>query len=55
MKNDIPVLKVEGKTLPEAWEKAVISTWEDGLSIKTEYDKPEDPLSKDCSMVMGVH
>lgn len=54
MKNDIPVLKVEGHTLPEAWEKAVIATWEDGLSIKTEYDKPEDPLSKDCTMIMVV-
>lgn len=55
MKNDIPVLKVEGKTLPEAWEKAVISAWEDGLGIKTEYDKPEDPLSRDCTMMMVVH
>ena len=55
MKNEIPVLKVEGKTLPEAWEKAVITTWEDGLGIKTEYDKPDDPLSRDCTMVMVVH
>jgi hypothetical protein len=34
---DIPVIKVEGKTLPEVWEKAVLATWKDGLSIKTEY------------------
>jgi thymidylate synthase len=51
---DIPVIKVEGKTLPEAWEKAVLATWKDGLSIKTEYDKPEDPSSKDCTMIMVV-
>jgi len=51
----IPVLKVEGKTLPEAWEKAVLATWEEGLSIKTEYDKPQDPPSKDCTMIMVVH
>lgn len=54
MNNEIPVLKIEGKTLPEAWERAVIATWEDGLGIKTEYDKPGDPLSKDCTMVMVV-
>lgn len=51
---DIPVIKVEGRTLPEAWEKAVIATWNDGLSIKTEYDKPGDPSSKDCTMIMAV-
>jgi thymidylate synthase len=52
--DSIPVLKIEGKTLPEAWEKAVLATWNDGLDIKTEYDKPEDPPSKDCTMVMVV-
>jgi len=54
MMKDIPVIKVGGRTLPEAWEKAVIATWRDGLDIKTEYDKKEDPLSKDCTMVMVV-
>jgi thymidylate synthase len=52
---DIPVIKVEGNTLPEAWEKAVIATWKDGLDIKTEYDKPDDPSSKDCTMIMVVN
>src|SRR3989338_7213590 len=51
----IPVLLIEGNTLPEAWEKAVIATWGKGLAIKTEYDKPADPPSKDCTMVMAVH
>ena len=52
---DIPVIKVEGQTLPEAWEKAVLATWKDGLDIKTEYDKKGDPLSKDCTMIMVVN
>lgn len=52
MNNEIPVLFIEGDTLPEAWEKAVIATWQNGLAIKTEYDKPNDPPSKDCTMVM---
>jgi len=55
MNNSIPVLKVEGATLPEAWEKAVISTWKEGLDIKTEYDKDGDPLSKDCTMMMVIN
>jgi thymidylate synthase len=50
----IPVIKVEGKTLPEVWEKSLIEVWEKGISIKTEYDKPEDPPSKDCTMLMVV-
>ncbi|MDP3791944.1 MAG: thymidylate synthase [Candidatus Omnitrophota bacterium] len=55
MTKDIPVIRVEGDTLPEAWEKAVIATWKDGLDIKTEYDKPDDPASKDCTMIMVVN
>lgn len=53
-KGYIPTLKVVGKTLPEAWEKSVIKLWEDGVEVKTEYDKPEDPAGKDCTMVMEV-
>lgn len=50
----IPVLKVEGETIPEVWEKAVILCWEQGISIRTEYDKETDPPSKDCSMIMVI-
>lgn len=52
---DIPVFKIEGDTLPEVWEKAVLTTWRDGLQIKTEYDKPQDPPSRDSTMVMVVN
>ena len=48
----IPVLLVEKETLPAAWEDAVIKTWNEGASIKTEYDKPDDPPSRDATMVM---
>lgn len=54
MKGNIPVFKVEGKNLPEVWEKAVLLTWENGITIKTEYDKKNDPPSKDCTMIMVV-
>lgn len=49
---NIPVFLVEGDTLPEVWEKAVVKTWNEGIQIKTEYDKPGDPPSKDCTMIM---
>ena len=49
---NIPVITVRGKNIPEAWEKAVMATWTEGLSIKTEYDREGDPPSKDCTMIM---
>jgi thymidylate synthase len=55
MKGQIPVLMVEGQGLAEAWEKSVISLYRDGCDIVTEYDKPGDPPSKDCSMTIVVH
>lgn len=54
MKGNIPVLHVEGRTLPEAWEKAVLACWRDGVPVRTEYDKPDDPPSRDCTMVWTV-
>jgi thymidylate synthase len=51
----IPVIKIEGENIPEVWEKAVMETWKQGLQIKTEYDKPGDPSSRDCTMVMVIH
>ena len=54
MTQDIPVLKVESRTLPEAWETSVIDTWEKGMAIKTEYDKPGDPLSRDATMIIVI-
>ncbi len=45
---------VDAKTLPEAWEKSVVKTWEEGDRIKTEYDKPEDPKSRDVTATIVV-
>lgn len=49
MKN-IPVLHVEGKTLAESYEKAIYALYKNGCEFKTQYDKPGDPMSKDCTM-----
>jgi thymidylate synthase len=55
MKGSIPVLFAEGNGLAEAWENSVISTYKNGCDIKTEYDKADDPPSKDCSMTIIVY
>ncbi|OQA21433.1 MAG: thymidylate synthase [Actinobacteria bacterium ADurb.Bin346] len=52
---DIPALKVEGKTLPEAWEKSLVEVWSNGIAIKTQYDRPNDPPSRDATMMMVIH
>ena len=54
MGGDIPVLMAEGEGLAEAWENSLIAVHRDGCEIQTEYDKPEDPPSKDASMVIVV-
>jgi len=53
MKN-IPVLHVKGKTLAEAYEKALILLYEKGCRFKTQYDKPGDPESIDATMNMTI-
>ncbi len=55
MNGQIPVFLVEGKSLAEAWEKSLVKVYHHGCTIKTEYDKPEDPPSKDCSMTIVVN
>ncbi len=49
---DVPTINVNANCLPEAWEKAVVAVWEQGLTIKTQYDKPDDPPSKDATVMI---
>ncbi len=51
---DIPTISVTAKYLPEAWEKAVVEVWNKGIRIKTQYDKPADPLSRDATVMITV-
>ncbi len=51
---NIPILTTCGRTLPEAWEKSVLLLWDRGVQIATEYDRPSDPLSRDCTMIVTV-
>lgn len=50
----LPIVQVTARTLPEAWEQAVLQTWERGASIPTQYDKPADPASRDAIAVIVV-
>ncbi len=54
MAANIPVLMVEGHSLAEAWEKSLVELNSKGCDIKTEYDKPDDPPSKDSTMTIVV-
>jgi len=53
MKN-IPVLHVTERTLAEAYETALIKLYNEGTRFRTQYDKPDDPLSLDCTMNITV-
>ncbi len=50
----MPVITVTADCLPEAWEKCVLAVWDKGLEIKTQYDKPEDPPSKDATVIVTI-
>ena len=54
MDNNIPVLAVTGKTLAEAYEKALIELYNKGTRFKTQYDKTGDPLSIDSTMNITI-
>ena len=51
---DIPVLNIVGDTIPRAYERAIKEVWEKGASIRTEYDRPEDPPSRDATVMVTV-
>jgi thymidylate synthase len=53
MKN-IPVISVTRKTLAEAYEASITAVYEQGTRFKTQYDKPDDPESMDCTMNITI-
>lgn len=50
----IPVLTAEGESIALAWENALVTLFNSGCDIQTQYDKPDDPPSKDATMVLVV-
>ena len=51
---NIPVLSVSGETIPQAYENAIKEVWEKGVSVRTEYDRPGDPPSRDATVIITV-
>ncbi len=51
---NIPVISVQARTLAEAYENALVNLYEKGTRFKTQYDKPGDPLSMDCTMDITI-
>jgi thymidylate synthase len=52
--NGIPVLSVSGRCIAEAWEKSLLLLNEEGAAIKTQYDKADDPPSRDATMFITI-
>ena len=48
--NNIPVLFVTGESLAVTYEAALVKLYNEGTRFKTQYDKPGDPLSLDCTL-----
>lgn len=51
---NIPVLYVRGSSIAEAWENSIEELYKNGIRIKTQYDKPEDPPSIDSTMIITI-
>ena len=55
MPKNIPVLTVAADNLASAFEQALTSLYRNGTRFRTQYDKPDDPLSIDCTMNITVN
>ncbi len=51
----IPVLTAEGDSIARAWENSLLRLYDSGCELKTQYDKPDDPPSRDATMIVTVH
>ena len=50
----IPVLHVEADCIARAWEQSLLLLHQNGCDLKTQYDKPDDPPSKDATMTITI-
>jgi len=54
MPKNIPVITVEAETIAAAFEQALTALYKRGTRFPTQYDKPGDPLSIDCTMNITI-
>jgi thymidylate synthase len=45
---------VEADSIARAWEESLVGVYRRGCDIRTQYDKPDDPPSKDATMVITI-
>ena len=50
----IPVLHVEADCIARGWEESLIELNRNGCNIRTQYDKKDDPPSKDSTMILTI-
>ena len=50
----IPVLHAKGECIARAWENSLLALYQAGCDIRTQYDKPNDPPSKDATMIITI-
>ena len=50
----IPVLYVEADCVARGWELSLIELHRRGCRIRTQYDREEDPASRDCTMILTI-
>jgi thymidylate synthase len=51
---NIPVITVQKRSLAEAYEAALVGLYKEGTRFKTQYDKPGDPMSLDCTLNLTI-
>jgi thymidylate synthase len=51
---NIPVITVSERSLAQAFEKALVELYKRGIRFKTQYDKPGDPESLDCTLNLTI-
>jgi len=53
-RGDLPAILIDAEVLPEAMDKAILEVWDKGISVKTHYDKPGDPQSKEATVMIRI-
>lgn len=50
----LPIIQITGPNIPIVWEDSIKKLWTDGCNVPTQYDKADDPPSKDCIAILVV-
>lgn len=47
-------MHVVANTITAGWEEAIVRLWDEGSTFPTEYDKPDDPASRDACLMLEI-